>query len=120
VSTASLIVQPEVRPKAILILFARRYTLTLVIARGVITVICRRKLVPLIVSTIILSASAFAQDPAQGSARLPAHGDEERGEAAQKSPAARSNQTSTARDDRGGWVAVYVGGARTDDTGCSA
>jgi opacity protein-like surface antigen len=80
-------------------------------------VICRTKLVPLIVSVVILSASAFAQDPAPNSARLSARGGVGGGEAAGKSPAAQGNQTSAARQGRGGWViTAYVGGARTADS----
>lgn len=73
----------------------------------------RTKLITLIVSVLTLSASASAQAPAPDSPRLSARG-EDRGEEAEKSPAARNNQSSTARGGRGGWVvSAYLGGART-------
>lgn len=80
--------------------------------------ICRIKLIPLIISLLILSASAFAQDPAApDAAHLFAHGGEDGGKAAEKSPAARGYQTSTTPEGRGGWaVAAYVGGAHTGDS----
>ena len=70
------------------------------------TLICRAKLITLIVPVLILSVSASAQAPG-----------EDRSEEAGEGPSARSTQPSKARGERGGWVvAAYLGGARTGDS----